>query len=71
MGEFSQHINTRLDQLEQPQRRGPICNQNPNVDDEDRENESIPSLNDDNPLQKRNPRRYDYLRNNGARGGTT
>ncbi|XP_056846145.1 uncharacterized protein LOC130497408 [Raphanus sativus] len=70
VGELGQQINTRLNRLEQPQRRVPIRNQNPIHEDEDGEqgdDESMPSLDDDDPLQNRNPRRQDPLRHNRAR----
>lgn len=70
IGEFGQQINTRLNRLEQPQRRAPIRNQNPNPDDEDGDHgddESMPSLDDEDPLHNRNHRRQDPLRNNRAR----
>lgn len=58
MREFGQHINIHLDRLEQPQRRGPIHNQNPNPNDEYVDNESMPSLEGNDHLQNTIPRRH-------------
>lgn len=49
MGELGQQLSTRLFRLEQPHRKGPVRNQNSNREDEDGDNETMPSLEEDDP----------------------
>lgn len=67
MGELGQQLRTRLDRLEQPHRRGPVRNQNSNPEDEDGDNETMPSLEEDDPHINRHFRKHDPIRNHQGR----